>query len=159
MGNKMMQKQKWLKRGFIALYAIIAWLLASQIHIPSFDNITGNPRISIIVVGALIFAMAIVLYIPSRYSITSNCSWSGYHIHDKNILITRGPYRYIRHPQHTAYFTAGIATGLILTNSAILVFMLLLAPVLYLKAKIEEQYLTEIFPEYKEYKEKTDMFF
>lgn len=158
METGLMHKQKWIMRAFVAVYIIVAWLISRSVYFPVFDEIKNNPRIAIIVDGAIVFLLAIVIYIPSRFAITSNCTWKGVFKRGRDKLITRGPYKYIRHPHYIAYFTAGIATGLILTDSSILVFMLLLVPMGYLKAHIEEQYLASIFPEYKEYKKKTGMF-
>lgn len=159
MGNDLIKKQQWVMHLLTAFYLIIAWLIASQFYFHAFDGNDTESRIAVIVVGIILFVLAIALYIPSRFAITSNCKWSGVFQHGRDKLITRGPYKYVRHPEYSSYFVAGIATGFILTDSTVLIFIISLIPLIYLKAIIKEQYLSTIFPEYNDYKKRTGMFF
>lgn len=70
-------------------------------------------------------------------------------------VVTRGPYRWIRHPMYTAVLL--LCAGLLLTNLSIfrvLVFTVL-AVDLYLKMRYEEKKLSAKFTDYSAYKTKT----
>lgn len=70
-------------------------------------------------------------------------------------LLTDGPYKYIRNPMYTAILIGGL--GLYLNDFNLLrlfLFLLLLLLLLY-KIRLEEYYLSQLFPHYKEYIEKT----
>ena len=71
------------------------------------------------------------------------------------VLITSGPYRYIRHPMYTAVLTgsAGIAS----TSNSFLVIpvLLVLAVVLIIKLSWEEKMLVHKFAAYTNYKHRT----
>lgn len=77
------------------------------------------------------------------------------------VLVTKGPYRYIRHPFYTSYIVAYL--GLIILNYNLVVSFLagILIADYILAAKTEEnKFLNSSFSdEYKTYKAKTKMFF
>lgn len=156
-GGKLMHKERWIIRLLVTVYSVISLLLASKFSLSAFSE--SGLDILVVTVGVAVFLISIVLYITARFAITSNCTWKGVFKTDRNKLIKMGPYKYIRHPEITAFFAAGIATGLILQDFRILVFMLFLLPMFYLTALIKEQYLKVIFPEYENYKSEAGMFF
>jgi len=73
-------------------------------------------------------------------------------------LITGGPYRYIRHPMYSALLLmfAGVAHGN--EPGYKLGIWVLLAVVLVLKARLEEQGLLRIFPGYAQYRRTSKRF-
>ena len=81
-------------------------------------------------------------------------------IHKSNGLVTRGIYRYIRHPQYTGIFL--IITGWMFrwhTSLTLLMYPILLI-IYYRLARREERHLLEEFGDaYLKYKEATPMFF
>ena len=73
-------------------------------------------------------------------------------------LITRGPYRWIRHPMYTGLLW--LTAALLLAGFAWwrLGAWLALAAVLEVKAREEERLLAERFPEYRDYCRRTSRF-
>lgn len=64
------------------------------------------------------------------------------------ILITHGPYRYIRHPMYASLLLGGLGLLLITFSWLRLAGFLALWLVLYLKVRIEEKLLADYFPGY-----------
>lgn len=75
------------------------------------------------------------------------------------ILITHGPYRYIRHPMYASLLLAGLGLLLISCSWLRLVGFFALWLVLYLKLRIEEQLLAGHFPDYSLYQKRSRMLF
>ena len=77
---------------------------------------------------------------------------------DARVLITRGPFRFVRHPLYLGHFLEFFAIMLLslnwITASLYVVFVI----GQYIRARNEERKLCEVFPEYPEYREKTGMF-
>jgi protein-S-isoprenylcysteine O-methyltransferase Ste14 len=157
--DEKIRTEKWIVRILSIVYFIAALSIALHAYFPSFDDLQDITRYYFIAIGVLIFIVAIVFFIEARIVLGSNWTWSGHQLRDRHKLITKGPYAKVRHPLYTSYFSAGLASGLILTDSRILIFVILLLPLVYWKAVIEEQHLQIIFSEYKDYKRKTRMFF
>lgn len=67
------------------------------------------------------------------------------------ILVTRGPYRYIRHPMYSALILLSMGLLLIHLNSIRLLMAGLLFLVLHLKISREEHLLRRKFSSYSEY--------
>ncbi len=75
------------------------------------------------------------------------------------ILITHGPYRYIRHPMYASLLLGGLGLLLISCNWLRLVGFLALWFVLYCKLRIEEKLLADHFPGYASYQKRSRMLF
>ncbi len=80
-------------------------------------------------------------------------------IKDGALLITHGPYRYIRHPMYASLLLAGLGLLLISCNWLRLAGFSALWLVLYLKLRIEERLLREHFPDYTLYQKSSRMLF
>lgn len=79
---------------------------------------------------------------PGRFNIRPE-------VHPKAILVTTGPYHWIRHPMYTAVFLFCIGMVLVHQTLFSLVCLLLMFPVLWLKASREEAFMSGQFPEYQ----------
>lgn len=156
--DQKIKTEKWIVRTITFVYLIAAFAISMQAYFPAFDDMYDVTRYYFVSQGVVLFVMALIFFIAARIALGSNWTWSGYLLRDRHKLITKGPYGFIRHPLYTSYLTAGLASGLILTDSRIIIFVILLLPVIYWKAIIEEQHLRMIFPEYKDYEKKTRMF-
>ena len=75
-------------------------------------------------------------------------------------LIQTGPYKYIRHPMYVFIYITLIGAGLLWFSSTWFIVLLLFTPVWYWIGKKEEQQMEEITDgKYRDYKERTGMFF
>jgi len=158
--DKDLHRQRLVLRTTTLIYLVACSFLAWNMYFTPFDSIAKTTEWMFIGLGILIFIAAILLFAKARIALGGNWTWSGYLLRDKHNLVQTGPYKYIRHPLYTAYFIAGIASGLILINISILIFCLFVIPILYWEAIIEEQHLQVIFPnKYKKYMKETRMFF
>lgn len=75
------------------------------------------------------------------------------------ILVTHGPYRYIRHPMYASILLAGLGLLLITFSWLRLLLFLVLWLVLYLKLRIEERLLARHFAGYPAYQKRSGLFF
>ena len=75
------------------------------------------------------------------------------------ILITHGPYRYIRHPMYASLLLTGLGLLLISCTWLRLVAFFALWLVLSLKLRIEEKLLADHFPDYSLYQQRSRMLF
>lgn len=151
-------KQKWTVRAMMLLYLVCSALFTIEVGFKELDSFYRGFSDFFVLHGTIIFIVAIALYIDSRIVISSNCSWSGDFKCDRHMLIEKGPYKKIRHPQPLAYFLALLGTSFITHDSRIFMFALFLVPLCFVKSMIDEQYLRFIFPEYDEYAKKTGRF-
>lgn len=73
-------------------------------------------------------------------------------------LVTKGPYRFVRHPIHTAVMILGV--GISLRSGTIMVTVAFIGLIILfnLKARWEETRLVMSFPGYESYMETTDRF-
>jgi protein-S-isoprenylcysteine O-methyltransferase Ste14 len=69
----------------------------------------------------------------------------------QGILVTCGPYRWIRHPMYTAILLGAAALALITTPMVGWAVWLGLALVLWVKSRFEEQWMQELHPGYRAY--------
>jgi len=84
--------------------------------------------------------------------------WSGLlEIHQDHVLVTHGPYRYIRHPMYCAFFLMGIGSLLLSANWFISGLYLLAATSLYFdRLAPEEEMMIERFGDsYRDYMKRT----
>lgn len=154
-----MQKETMIANIIFILYFFAAGLIAHIVVFPDFVQYEFLAHYFHYFLGVFIFAIAIWLYIYARITLGSNWSWKGELLRDKTKLITCGPYCVIRHPTYTAFILAGFASGVTVAITRILFFMILMLPIIYWRAKVDEKHLKALFPEYKEYMKRTRMFF
>jgi protein-S-isoprenylcysteine O-methyltransferase Ste14 len=74
---------------------------------------------------------------------------------EKSQLVTRGPYRFIRHPMYTAILLICIPLVIAVPTIANHIALLVLIADLFFKLTYEEKLLGERFPEYAEYRKRT----
>lgn len=104
-----------------------------------------------ILLSACIALSALVANRPGNFNVRPHPKQSG-------ILITSGPYKYIRHPMYSSLFFGSL--GILFCQSSIIKVLawILLIAVLTLKARMEEKALCEHHPEYCEYQKNTKSF-
>ena len=108
------------------------------------------------IAGATLVGLGTVGYIISHFYLRSN--WSLFaSIKEGQKLITNGPYRLVRHPMYSSMTVIVLGSGLLISNSLILLFTPVVIIVYYIRSKKEETLLRAEFPEYNEYSRKTKM--
>lgn len=151
-------RQKWLVRALMFLYTVCSLLFSLKVGFVELDLFYKGFSDFFVLHGGIILLIAVVLYVDSRIVISSNCSWRGHFKCDRRILIEKGPYAKIRHPQPLAIFLALIGTSFMVHDARIFMFALFLVPMCYVKSMIDEQYLYFVFPEYEDYVKRTGRF-
>lgn len=156
--NPLKKKEKWIIRVLVFIYIVLAFIVSYRFNFPFFDDFYGVSRTFFVKFGFTLFVIAQFIYIRARIAISSNWGWDKKRKGDQKKLIRKGPYKKVRHPQYTAYLLAVLATGLMLVESGILLFFILLVPLVFLKMKLEEECLKVVFPkQYSKYIKETRM--
>jgi protein-S-isoprenylcysteine O-methyltransferase Ste14 len=73
-------------------------------------------------------------------------------------LVVHGPYRWIRHPMYSAVFAAAVAAALAAPGVSTWAAAALLVPVLAAKALLEERWMAQSHPAYRDYVARTRRF-
>lgn len=73
----------------------------------------------------------------------------------KAVLITSGPYRFIRHPMYTALIIGALALVIMCPAIWRILTVVILSVTLFVKLTMEEEMLSDKFPQYQEYKKKS----
>jgi len=73
-------------------------------------------------------------------------------------LVRTGIYQFVRHPLYVAVFCASVGWALFCASWPALLAALVLAPVLDAKARREERWLQQRFPEYASYEQRVRRF-
>ena len=107
-------------------------------------------------IGLIVFVVFSWLQVWSYKTMGKNYSQEII-ISKKQELITKGPYRFIRHPQYITQLLSDLGAGLALASFLVLPIVILIqVPLFILRAILEERLLLKRFPEeYKAYKKKT----
>ena len=97
------------------------------------------------IIGTAIAAAGVVLYYLSRRELGKNYS-SSPSIARGHVLVTTGPFRYVRHPGYVGSFLAMLGFIMISKSAASLAFCLLVCvPFGFYKIRYEEKMLLEKF--------------
>ncbi len=101
-----------------------------------------------------LYALFILLGIRSMYIMRFRFNISPEPFKEVN-LVTKGPYKFIRHPMYTSVI--GLTACLIVDDFSIarLTYWILLAAILILKLTYEEKLLADKFKDYGEYRRKS----
>lgn len=157
--NPLANSEKWIMRALVFIYVFFTFWLVINIKVPFIEEFGDVSRAYFAKLGFYLFLITMIHYVRARVAISSNWGWDKRPKKNRGKLITDSIYQYIRHPQYSAYFLAILATGVMLLNVGIIIFAIVLVPLLYLKTKVEEEILMEVFPkEYKKYIKETGMF-
>lgn len=122
-------------------------------------NIINNYKIIVIAVWMTLTIIWTVFNIMWRFYLSSN--WANHiKIYDNHSLILSWPYKIVRHPLYASLIWFWIWVWLVYSNILVIVLIcIIFIPMMYYRAKQEEQLLKERFDEYTKYKNKVWMFF
>ncbi len=74
------------------------------------------------------------------------------------VLITNGPYRFVRHPMYTSLIIMMVGIAMYNGHEINIVGVILVMVSVFLKARVEEKLLLTHFPSYAEYQQHTQKF-
>ncbi|TFG10058.1 isoprenylcysteine carboxylmethyltransferase family protein [Candidatus Thorarchaeota archaeon] len=137
-----------LVSGLILMWVGILGIDTISVLIPLFD-----PPPAIWVSGLMLLVVGIPIHGWSRW-VRKNMA-SSWEMSEEHVLITSGPYRWIRHPSYASYAICFVGLFLLVPSVATTI-LLFGIPAYYSIAKREEELLLEQFgEEYREYMKKT----
>ncbi len=112
------------------------------------------------IIGGVGFFAAIFMHNWSHIALGTNWSYT-LELKKEQKLITRGPYKHIRHPMYTAFLLWVVFQSLLLPNWLILLVGLFGIAMMYFgRVKKEEELMIERFgDEYREYMKRTGRLF
>ena len=139
--------QIWVIGSFIWIIkpSLMDW---TSISIPQWVRWLGL----ILTITGMILECSTQIYLGRNYSTTVNIS-------EEQTLITKGPYKYVRHPMYSALFTIGTGLGLLSSSWYFLLPFLATLIVVINRVQNEEKAMIEKFgEEYISYIQKTGRF-
>lgn len=134
----------------LPLYCLTPWLSFAHIPFPSWFRWLGS----------IIACVGISLFSWAHYALGEN--WTAVlALSQEHELVTQGPYRYVRHPMYSAFFTIGF--GFLLLSANWIVGLLYLGTLTLLYAfrvsKEEELMISRFGETYRQYMQKTGRIF
>lgn len=152
------EKKSIVETGTMTLF-LVAFYLILMTKIGIFPIYYNNLKHIIIIIGTLAIVSGCFINITGRFNLGSN--WANHiKIYDEHTLVQKGMYKIVRHPLYASIMLMFYGTCLVYRN--ILCFFavtFIFIPFMYYRAKQEETLLIQAFPEYKDYKRRTGMFF
>ena len=128
-----------------------------QIWLPDILPIAVDP-FPVRVIGTIIYTLGLATALSARFQLGEN--WAnietGQVLNNQNV-VANGIYRYVRHPIYVGDLLLLFGLELAL-NSWLVVGVLILAPVVMLKAINEERMLTAELPGYSAYRDRSKRF-
>lgn len=152
------EKRSFVETGTMFIYFIIYYILMQF----GFGRVDSKSEIVVnlfSVFGSILVIAGCCINVMGRFQLKNN--WSNQVvIYTDHTHVTSGIYRFIRHPLYASLIGMLIGGSLIYIDylALISVFFIFL-PMMYYRAKQEENMLSTEFPEYSKYKLKTGMFF
>ena len=137
---------RWLRFPVLALVTLIFFLLGYLLWKPLPVSLSPQVRLALDLAGMLIFFPALGLYLWGLLTLGEMFTASsgfGVRLPQGQRLITRGPYRYVRHPMYLAVILAGIGGLLLYRTWAMLIFAVMMFG-LVVRARREEGALVEL---------------
>jgi protein-S-isoprenylcysteine O-methyltransferase Ste14 len=131
----------WVLAQMLALSAVLVLGLLSVGHSPQLPN--GR-------IGGCLLGLGAVIAIAGTVSLGRNLSPHP-KPHARTTLVQHGIYGWVRHPLYLSQILAALGWGLLTQSLAALVAALVMALVLDAKSRVEESWLREKFPEYRDY--------
>ncbi len=128
-----------------------------QIWLPDILPIAAN-SLPVRAIGTAVYTIGLITALSARFQLGEN--WAnieaGQVLNNQNV-VAKGVYRYVRHPIYVGDLLLLFGLELAL-NSWLVMGVLVLAPVVLLKAINEERMLTEELPGYSAYRDRSKRF-
>jgi protein-S-isoprenylcysteine O-methyltransferase Ste14 len=124
-------------------------------HFSGLFRVGHSTYAPVVAAGFAVFALGLALAVWAR--IILGASWGmPMSIHEDTVVVTSGPYQWIRHPIYTGILLAMVGTGLALAP-ALLVVVVLVGSFFIYSATVEERNMASAVPAYDDYRRKTWM--
>jgi len=138
----------------------VAWLLLAPLELVAWDRWAPSRAISDVLGWSAILLLAAGIWLFCYSHRTLGRYWSiQIRFKQAHQLITRGPYRYIRHPLYTAMFLGYLGTLLALQSWVLVAWFPVFVASYVIFAKEEEDVMQRGFREaYEAYRGQTGMF-
>lgn len=115
--------------------------------------------VSVKILALLILILGCLVNVKGRFNLGKN--WSNQiKIYKDHTFVSKGVYSFVRHPLYASIIWMFLSASVIYTNYlALLSVLLIFIPMMYYRAKQEENLLSKEFENYKDYQIKVGMFF
>lgn len=133
-----------LQFGLLAVLALLAWPAAQRWAIPLAAWFTGAA-------GVALALWAFTANRPGNFNIHPRPRLGG-------MLVTSGPYGWIRHPMYSAFLLGAFALARTADAGTAWLVWWALALVLWFKSTLEERWMLAQHPGYAHYREQTQRF-
>lgn len=147
------------KKDFVDYYLLRPFFLFIILQLLGVDILQMHPNFNISFVGVISGLLGVAISVSGRVSLGTN--WANaheYQIKQKQILVTKGIYKYIRHPIYTGMLFALTGAELVCQSYLFIVVFMVMFIWAYTRGKREEKILEEHFgKEYVEYKKRSKM--
>ena len=149
--GKVLKGKDMNSRNMVVIASVIATYIGVTLSHKTFFPILGNSTENFIL-GAIIIVVGISLRIWSVRTL-GQFFRSTVMVQEKHLVISHGPYKYVRHPSYSGVLIAILGVGIGTGNwlSLLVMFLLIFIGLLY-RIKIEEKVLsTELGETYRNY--------
>lgn len=144
-GGRPIDPRYWGLVALVGIHWCVAGLDVGRFHwsapLPPFVWIVGNAFVAG-AVGVMLWAMHVNRFFSSVVRIQTERG---------HVLVTDGPYRYVRHPGYAAGVVLSLASGIALGSLWSIVPAVVGLPLLYARIVREDRILREQLPGYAEY--------
>ncbi|MEI6378373.1 MAG: isoprenylcysteine carboxylmethyltransferase family protein [Candidatus Falkowbacteria bacterium] len=152
------ERKSMVETGSMLFFLLLFYFLLGS----GFGRISlsiSSLKVSLVILGLIILIVGAFVNIKGRFDLGRN--WANQiKIYNDHSLVIVGAYRLIRHPLYSSIIWMFFGASLVYLNYLACLFNLLIfIPMMYCRAKQEENLLSKEFPGYKDYQEKTGMFF
>jgi len=152
------EKKSFVETGTMFIYFFIYYILMR------FDIGRINPKSEVVinlfsVFGSILIIAGCCINVMGRIQLKNN--WSNQIVlYNNHTHVKSGVYKYIRHPLYSSIIGMLIGGSLIYMDYfAFISILIIFLPMMYYRAKQEENMLSVEFPEYSKYKFNTGMLF
>jgi protein-S-isoprenylcysteine O-methyltransferase Ste14 len=152
------EKKSIVETGTMFLFFFLFYLLI-RFKIGQIDIQFPALRFSLMTLGCSILMLGCLVNIKGRFNLGKN--WSNQiKIYDDHSFVSRGVYRFVRHPLYASIIWMFFGASLIYSSyAAFFANLFIFIPFMYYRAKQEEGILAKEFADYKNYQIKVGMFF
>ena len=151
--KKTAYREAWSSRLFHILFmaGVFVLLFRPDARVGALRIRVLPPSPEMLDLGLVLSAVGAGFAIWARLTLGGN--WSGsVTVKENHELVLRGPYRFVRHPIYSGFLLAALGTALVFGELGCFVAVVLAFVGLWLKARIEEQFMTNTFGDnYRQY--------